>query len=148
METLEAFGLVGLFFVCFVASSLYPLGSEAFVLGFVAFGYSEVVVWCVATLGNTLGSLTTYGIGYLGETRILQRYFKNANAKIHRYKNGIQKYGFLFAFLSFLPIVGDGFALALGVYRYSLFKMALWVAFGKGLRYLALLGAFSWWQTL
>lgn len=144
MEILESFGLAGLLLVCLIASSLYPLGSEVFVLGFVAIGYSEVIVWCVATLGNTLGSLMTYGIGYLGETHLLQRYFKKANTKIHRYKHGIQRYGFLFAFFSFLPLVGDVFALALGVYRYSLLKAVFFIALGKGGRYLALLGAFSW----
>lgn len=33
------YGLAGLFVVCFVASTLYPLGSEAFVLGFVALDF-------------------------------------------------------------------------------------------------------------
>lgn len=147
MEFLESLGLIGLLLICFLASSLYPLGSEVFVIGFVALGYSELSVWCVATLGNTLGALTTYAIGYFGDTRLMQHYFKNAHTKIYRYKNGIQKYGFIFAFFSFLPVVGDLFALALGVYQYPFKKAVFFVSLGKGLRYWALLGAFSWWQA-
>lgn len=147
METLESLGLVGLLLVCFLASSLYPLGSEVFVLGFVSIGYSESIVWCVATLGNTLGALTTYAIGYFGNDYLLNRYFKNASQKIHRYQERIQKYGFCFAFFSFLPFLGDVFALALGVYQYPFIKAVFFIALGKGLRYLVLLGAFSWWQA-
>ncbi len=53
------YGLVGLFFICFIASTLYPLGSEAFVIGFVAFGFEPLKVWIIASVGNTLGSLST-----------------------------------------------------------------------------------------
>lgn len=147
MEFLESLGLVGLLLVCFLASSLYPLGSEVFVLGFVSIGYSEIVVWCIATLGNTLGALTTYAIGYFGNDYLLQKYFKTATAKIHRYQNKIQKFGFLFAFFSFLPVVGDVFALALGVYQYSFAKATFFIALGKGFRYFVLLGTFVWRQT-
>lgn len=148
MEILESFGLVGLLIICFLASSLYPLGSEVFVLGFVSIGYSESAVWCVATLGNTLGALTTYAIGYFGNDYLLNKYFKTASAKIHHYQNKIQKLGFCFAFFSFLPFIGDIFALALGVYQYPFLKATFFIALGKGFRYLVLLGTFSWWQSI
>lgn len=133
-----SFSLLGLFAVCFLASSLYPLGSEAFVLAFLALDYDWVLVCIVATFGNTLGTLSTYGVGYLGDA-FCQRKCKAMYAKIHRYANGIQTMGFLYAFLTFLPIVGDIFALALGVYRYSFIKTCIFVTLGKGARYLVLI---------
>lgn len=134
MDFIESLGLLGLFVVCLLASSLYPLGSEAFVVGFLALDYTWWVVWIVATLGNTLGALTTYGIGYAGDSYFLS-HFKGMYVKIHRYANGIQKRGFIYAFFSFLPIVGDIFAFGLGVYQYPLLKTIIFIALGKGVRY-------------
>ncbi|TLD83512.1 DedA family protein [Helicobacter sp. MIT 11-5569] len=142
MDFLESLGLFGLFLVCFLASSLYPLGSEAFVVGFLVLDYSWFLVWIVATLGNTLGALTTYGIGYLGDTYCL-KHFEKMHAKIYRYKDGIQKRGFIYAFFSFLPIVGDVFVFGLGVYRYSIIKSCVFIALGKGARYLVLIALYN-----
>ncbi|WP_299548946.1 YqaA family protein [uncultured Helicobacter sp.] len=139
--------LFGLFLICFLASSLYPLGSEAFVVGFLALDYAWVLVWIVATLGNTLGSLTTYGIGYLGDSFCFKR-FRKMHTKIYRYKDGIQKQGFLYAFFTFLPFLGDLFALALGVYRYSFLKACVFIALGKGVRYLVLILAYNKYQQV
>ncbi len=135
---MDNLGLLGLFFVCALASSLYPLGSEAFVIAFLALDYAWIWVWIVATLGNTLGALSTYTIGYLGDSFYL-KYFKNTHQKIHRYADKIQKRGFLYAFFSFLPILGDIFALALGVYRYSIFKAIVFITLGKAVRYWVLI---------
>nr|WP_199770157.1 YqaA family protein [Helicobacter mesocricetorum] len=135
---MENLGLFGLFLICTLASSLYPLGSEAFVIAFLAFDYMWFWVWIVATLGNTLGALSTYAIGYAGDSLYL-KYFKNTHQKIHRYANKIQKRGSLYAFLSFLPILGDVFALALGVYRYPVLKTIVFITLGKGMRYLILI---------
>lgn len=116
-------------------------------VGFLAFDYAWALVWIVATLGNTLGALTTYWIGYLGDSFCSKR-FKSMHAKIYRYKDGIQKRGFLYAFFTFLPILGDIFALALGVYRYSLIKVCVFIALGKGLRYLILIWLYDKYQQV
>lgn len=138
MHFLESLGLLGLFLVCFLASSLYPLGSEVFVVGFLAFDYAWLLVWVVATLGNTLGALTTYGIGYFGDAYCL-KHFSRMRLRVHRYGKGIQQWGFIYAFLTFLPILGDMFAFALGMYRYSILKSCVGIALGKGVRYLVLM---------
>lgn len=135
----ESLGLFGLFFICFLASSLYPLGSEAFVVLFLSLEYAWEKVFIVATIGNTLGALTTYGVGYLGDSYLLERYFKQAHSKIYRYKDKIQKYGYFYAFFSFLPFLGDVFMLGLGIYRYDFKKMLVCVTLGKALRYILLI---------
>lgn len=55
---------LGLFMVCFLSSTLLPLASEAFVLGFIKLDFNPNLVLIVATLGNTLGSLSTYALAY------------------------------------------------------------------------------------
>ncbi|EGI1607687.1 DedA family protein, partial [Campylobacter jejuni] len=57
---------LGLFMVCFLSSTLLPLASEAFVLGFIKLDFNPNLVLIVATLGNTLGSLSTYALAYFG----------------------------------------------------------------------------------
>ncbi|EAK5593864.1 DedA family protein, partial [Campylobacter jejuni] len=57
---------LGLFMVCFLSSTLLPLASEAFVLGFIKLDFTPNLVLIVATLGNTLGSLSTYALAYFG----------------------------------------------------------------------------------
>lgn len=136
------YGLVGLFVVCFVASTLYPLGSEAFVVGFMAMGFEPLAVWGVASLGNTLGSLSTYYLAYFGGYAVIMRFFPKAREKITHLAPKIQKYGFLYAFFVFLPFVGDIFALALGLVRYNQILSILGIALGKMARYALLVVPF------
>lgn len=139
---LDNLGLVGLFFISFLSSTLYPLGSEVFVVLALKLDYEALQVWIVATLGNTLGSLSTYLLGFLGKEYLINKYYSKAYAKLHKLENFIKKYGFLCAFLTFLPLIGDVFALGLGVFKYSWKKCVFFIAFGKGARYLALIALF------
>ena len=132
---IENLGILGLFLISFIASSLYPLGSEVFVAMFIKLGYDKYLVLLVATLGNTLGTLSTYAIGYFGTNLILHSRFKENIKKAIKYVNITKKFGSLCAFFTFLTIIGDIFALALGVTRCNLAKMIIFVTLGKTLRY-------------
>lgn len=133
------YGLIGLFFICFLASTLYPLGSEAFVIGFVAFGFEPLEVWIVASIGNTLGSLSTYYLAYYGGEPFIARFFPKAKDKIALFTPRVRAYGFIYAFLVFMPFIGDIFALVLGIVRYSQILSICGIACGKMLRYAVLL---------
>lgn len=136
------YGLIGLFIVCFVASTLYPLGSEVFVVGFMAMGFEPLAVWVVASLGNTLGSLSTYYLAYFGGYKVIMRFFPKAWGKITTFAPKFQKYGFAYAFFVFLPFVGDIFALALGLVQYNQILSILGIALGKMARYALLVVPF------
>lgn len=136
------YGLIGLFVVCFIASTLYPLGSEAFVVGFMAVGFEPLAVWAVASCGNILGSLSTYYLAYFGGYAVIGRFFPKARDKITHFAPKIQRYGFMYAFFVFLPFVGDIFALTLGLVRYSQILSVLGIALGKMARYALLVVPF------
>lgn len=70
--------------MCFLSSTLLPLASEAFVLGFIKLDFNPNLVLIVATLGNTLGSLSTYGLAYLGKQKILEKYFSKSLKKLEK----------------------------------------------------------------
>lgn len=101
---------LGLFMVCFLSSTLLPLASEAFVLGFIKLDFNPNLVLIVATLGNTLGSLSTYALAYFGKEKILEKYFSKSLKKLENFNANFAKFGSIFAFFTFLPLVGDLFA--------------------------------------
>ncbi len=87
----------------------------------------------MATLGNGLGSLTTYGIG---------RWIPQFRPKNHRtlwVMKQLQRYGSLTLLLSWLPIVGDLFCALAGWLRLNFIVSCFFIFLGKLVRYVALL---------
>lgn len=68
----------------------------------------------IATVGNWLGGLTSYWIGWLGRWDWIERWFKVKREKLEQQKGHVDRYGVGFALFTWLPIVGDLFAIALG----------------------------------
>lgn len=125
-----------LFLASFLSSTLLPLASEAFVLAFIKFNFNPYLVLFIATLGNTLGSLSTYTFAFLGKQKILEKYFSNSLKKLEKLSINFNRFGAIFSFLSFLPIVGDIFVLGLGFAKYSLIRAIIFITLGKLSRYI------------
>lgn len=136
---LESVSYLGLFVVSFISATLYPLASEAFVVGFLLKDFNPFLVFLIASLGNALGSLSTYALARFGESLILEKYFRKALDKLSKMNANFQKYGAIYAFLTFLPLVGDVFALGLGLSKYPFLKALLFISLGKCFRYAALI---------
>lgn len=88
----------------------------------------------VATLGNSLGSLITYGMGRLLPQPNAKRQSKWALWALEK----SEKYGVFVLLFSWLPIVGDLFCGIAGWLRFNLWQSALLIAVGKCVRYLFL----------
>ena len=121
-------GLLGaLFASSFLAATLLPGGSELALYGILAL--HPEMKWAavgVATLGNTLGALTSYGLG-----RVLPR------SKPLRGMALLQRYGAPALLLSWLPFVGDPLCVAAGWLRINVAAATLFIAAGKLARYIA-----------
>lgn len=117
--------LASLFTASFLASTLIPISSEAAL--FAVLKLHADLAWpalAVATLGNTLGGLTTYLIGrYLGSKKPLTQLAR------------VRRYGSPLLALAWLPLVGDGLCLAAGWIRLDWIAVALWSAAGRFARY-------------
>ena len=124
-----------LFFSAFISSTLFPGGSEA-VLAYLASEENPPLftLIIVATLGNTLGAMTSWGIGRL----ISIRYSTERLSKISQQKAvaRIQKYGSPVLLLSWLPIIGDPLCVAAGWLRLHWLPSLVFIAVGKLLRYI------------
>jgi len=132
-------GLLGLFLASFLAATILPFSSEAVLLGMAAMGGEPLALLLVATLGNTLGGLTNYGIGRWIPSERLARRTGIDPLKAERWKGFGRRYGSWAALLCWLPVIGDPIALALGLVRSSFIPTAVLMALGKAGRYAVLL---------
>ncbi len=135
MEFLGAWGYWGLFVGSFLASTVLPFSSDALLVGSLLAGGDVTLVLVYATLGNFLGGLTTYYIGYLGRWEWIERYLRVSREKLERQSALVQRYGSLIAFLSWVPVLGDVVTVALGFYRVNFITSALFMLIGRALRF-------------
>lgn len=139
---LPEFGLSTVFVVAFVSATLLPVGSEPAVFGLVKLNpdlfWSAVLV---ATAGNTLGGMLSWWMG-LGAHRAVDRW---RHSPTHlRALIWLERLGPRACLLSWLPVVGDPLCAVAGWLRMPLWPCALYMAIGKGLRYLCMTAALLW----
>ncbi len=129
-------GYWALFFASFLAATIVPFSSEAILSGMMVAGYSVPISLVLATVGNWLGGLTSFYLGYLGKEEWISRYLRINNEKTDRFKKYITGKEQWIALFCWLPFVGDVLAVALGLLKTSPFRVALGMLLGKALRYL------------
>lgn len=135
MEALLEYGYIGLFIGSFLAATVVPFSSDVLVVGMLAMGGNATSIIIVATIGNWLGGLTSYWIGWLGKTEWLERWFRVKRETIEKYKASVARWGSWLALLTWLPFVGDVFAIVLGFFKARFLPSALWMLVGKGGRF-------------
>jgi membrane protein YqaA with SNARE-associated domain len=124
-------GLFGLFASAFLSATLLPGSSEVVLIALVkAFPQSLSAAVIVATIGNTLGALTSYGIGRLVPRRVVDA------AEHQRAVERMRKYGAPFLLLSWVPLIGDALCVAAGALRLNWLAATAYMAAGKLARYL------------
>ncbi|MGN0310858.1 MAG: YqaA family protein [Bacteroides sp.] len=141
VQWLIDWGYPGLFLSAFLAGSLIPFSSEIVLLTLVKLGLNPVVCLVLATLGNTLGGMTCYGMGWAGRTDWIERYLHVKQDKVDRMQRFLQGKGSMMAFFAFLPFVGGVLAVALGFMRSNITLTTISMMMGKLLRYIVLLWA-------
>lgn len=130
--------LWGLFTSAFISSTLAPGGSEL-VLAYLVLNsdISYVLLGTVATIGNTLGALTTLALGYFPAHLLSGRYAK----KFHHPGafELLKKWGMYTLLFSWLPIIGDALCFAAGCLRLPVLRATAFIITGKALRYSVLI---------
>ena len=102
MSWLESLGLLGLFLGTFLAATIVLFSSDALYVAVFMSTHNPVGCLVVGTLGNWLGSVTTYWIGRIGRWEWIERWFKVSPEAME------------LALLAWVPFIGDVFTLALG----------------------------------
>lgn len=135
MEWLEGLGLLGLFIGTFLAVTVVPFSSDVLFIGILLTGVNPWTVMIVGTLGNWLGGLTSYAVGYIGKWEWIEKWFRIKPETLEKHKKKIDKWGPPLALLSWLPFVGDVFSIGLGFYKVNFWKCAAYMLIGKGVRF-------------
>jgi len=121
----DAFSLGALFTSSLLAATLLPGGSEVVLFG-VLKNHPETfwLALALATLGNTLGGMITFGMGWLlPQTQQLKHVDK------------IRRYGAPALLLAWVPLLGDALCLAAGWLRLNPWLATFYMGIGKFVRY-------------
>ncbi|MBL3590767.1 MAG: DedA family protein [gamma proteobacterium endosymbiont of Lamellibrachia anaximandri] len=139
-------GPLTLFIGSFLASTLLPGGSEAMLLFAVhETPDSAFLFWTVVTLGNTLGGLSSWLIGWWLAKRFPGRGLKKAEQQ--KALARIAKHGGPALLFSWLPVVGDPLCLAAGWSGVRILPALVYISIGKAARYAVLLGVINGLQS-
>lgn len=125
-----------LFGSALLSSTLFPGGSEALLLVRLQQGADPLASVAVATAGNVLGSVVTWGMGRFGRAALAHS--EKAEKRMRRAENWFGRYGQASLLLAWLPVVGDPLCLVAGMLRVRFLNFLLLVAAGKLARYAAL----------
>ncbi|WP_321325474.1 YqaA family protein [Thiomicrorhabdus sp.] len=136
MEYFLEFGYLGLFMVAFLAATILPIGSEVVLVGLLLNGFNPVLVVTVATIGNVMGSVVNYVIGYFGSVFVIERVLKIKPQNFERSRERFEKWGKFSLLLAWVPIIGDPLTVIAGVLRINLWLFILLVTIGKLGRYI------------
>lgn len=136
MFDLESLGLLGLFIGTFLAATILPFSSDALYIAVLAATKDTAGCLLVGTLGNWLGSVVTYWMGWIGRWEWIEKWFKVKRETLEKQKVKIDKYGVWLALLAWIPIIGDVIAIALGFYRTRPWATMFLLLVGKFARFL------------
>lgn len=131
--------LLTLFFVSFLAATIFPFQSEALLaaLHFSSNIQTSMLV-LTATVGNVLGSCANWLLGryiiYFKE----KRWFPASQKQLDRATKFYQRYGVWTLLLAWLPIIGDPLTIIAGILRTHFILFLILVTIGKAGRYMAL----------
>lgn len=142
IELLQQWGVLGLFLGSFLAATVVPFSSDVLLVGALAAGCDPVSCIVSATVGNWLGGMSSYLLGWLGRWEWLERWLHVKPETLERQRERVSRWGVWLALLTWVPVVGDIFAIALGFYRVAPLRCALFILIGKAVRYIAWAGIY------
>jgi membrane protein YqaA with SNARE-associated domain len=119
----------------FISATLLPGASEA-VLVWVTHLHPQhlILAWGIASFSNTLGSMTSFALGWYFPGKYQLKISDKAQHCLNRWGSPV-------LLLSWLPIVGDALPLAAGWLRLPRIPSITYIFIGKAIRYAVILWA-------
>nr|WP_266100071.1 MULTISPECIES: YqaA family protein [unclassified Halomonas] len=124
-----------MFWVALASATLLPGGSEVWLARLWCVGEPALVLWVVATAGNTLGSLINVALGRYARQFQHRRWFPASPEGLARAERWYHRFGEASLLLSWLPVIGDPLTVLAGVMRLAWWRALLWIVLAKGARY-------------
>jgi len=131
--------VLSLFLVALVSATLLPGGSEVWLARLWCLGEPALVLWAVATAGNTLGSLVNVGMGRYARRFQDRRWFPASPQGLARAERWYFRFGEWSLLASWAPVIGDPLTVLAGVFRLPWWRAILLITLAKGARYAVVL---------
>lgn len=129
-------GYIGLFISALVAGSILPFSSEVVLTILVQMGADPTLCLISASVGNTIGGLLCYWLGYLGNMEWIERWLKIEKQKMDKVSGFVKRYGAVMGLFGVLPWVGEAIIVLLGLMRANVYVTTITMFIGKFIRYL------------
>lgn len=129
-----------LFASAFGAASVLPFYSEPLLVGMLLLGrYDSVLLWLVASAGNTAGAVLNWWLARYALHWKDKRWFPFGARQIDRAGAWFRRYGVWTLLLAWAPIGGDALTFVAGLMRVRLSVFLILVGLGKAARYATLI---------
>ena len=135
---------LSLFFSALIAATVFPAQSEMVLVYLVQ--QAAHPVWAlvvVASIGNVLGAVINYALGYSVHRFKDRRWFPASPQQMDRAQAFYAKWGRYSLLASWVPIIGDPITVVAGVLRDRFLVFLILVAIAKSGRYVVLAYAFA-----
>jgi membrane protein YqaA with SNARE-associated domain len=125
-----------LFFISFLAATIFPLSSELTLIALLKTGiYSSFLIIGTASLGNILGSIFNWFLGFYLLNHVKKKWFPFKQNQINNASKIFNKYGVWSLLFAWVPVIGDPLTLIAGILRVKFLLFLTLVALGKISRY-------------
>jgi|TARA_B110000259_G_scaffold7427_1_gene8081 membrane protein YqaA with SNARE-associated domain len=130
---------LSLFIISFLAATILPFSSELTLAGLVTTSnYDNLLLLIVASLGNVLGSVVNWTLGFYSRKLSKKRWFPFKDEQIEKSSKWFNKFGRWSLLFAWVPIIGDPLTLAAGLLRVKFIEFLILVTIGKVSRYLVI----------
>ena len=137
----EVFWMIylSLFIISFLAATILPFSSELTLAGLVATSnYDNLLLLIVASLGNVLGSVVNWILGFYSRDLSTKKWFPFKDEQIEKSSKWFNKFGRWSLLFAWVPIIGDPLTLVAGLLRVKFIEFIILVTIGKVSRYIVI----------
>ncbi|CAM3802059.1 YqaA family protein [Vreelandella rituensis] len=139
--------MLSLFVVALLSATLLPGGSEVWLARQWCLGEPVVMLWVVATAGNTLGSLVNVALGRYARHFQHKRWFPASPQGLARAEGWYHRFGEYSLLIAWAPVIGDPLTVLAGVFRLPWWRALAWILIAKGGRYAVVLSLAHLWLS-
>ena len=130
---------LSLFLISFLAATILPFSSELTLAGLLATSnYDNLLLLIVASLGNILGSVVNWVLGFYSRSLSTKKWFPFKNEQIEKSSRWFNKFGRWSLLFAWVPFIGDPLTLAAGLLRIKFIEFLILVTIGKVSRYITI----------
>ena len=123
--------------ISFLAATILPFSSELTLAGLMATSsYDNLLLLAVASLGNILGSVVNWILGFYSRNLSKKKWFPFKDEQIEKSSKWFNKFGRWSLLFAWVPIIGDPLTLVAGLLRVKFIEFIILVTIGKVSRYI------------